>query len=227
MSFRSKLTESFLQGIPFAYLLNQSEFYHHKFFVNEDVLIPRPETEYMVDLLVNGSQRFDRVADVGCGSGAILLSLLKAGVAKKGVGFDLSQRALVVSKINARRLRLEANIKFIQADRLTGVTETFDAIISNPPYIKAHAHKSLVQQSVDAHEPAMALYLEDETYKDWFQVFFEQVRSHLNPGGLFMMEGHELELQDQARTLMTFGFLNVQVLKDLAGQDRFLKALAP
>jgi release factor glutamine methyltransferase len=227
VGFRSELSESFLQGIPFAYLLNQSEFYHHKFFVNEDVLIPRPETEYMVDLLVSGSQRFDRVADVGCGSGVILLSLLKAGVAKKGVGFDLSEKALAVSKINARRLRLESNTKFVQADRLTGVTETFDAIISNPPYIKAHAHKPLVQLSVDLHEPAMALYLEDETYKEWFQVFFEQIRSRLNPGGLFMMEGHELELQDQSQTLVALGFLNVQVLKDLSGQDRFLKALAP
>jgi methylase of polypeptide subunit release factors len=73
----------------------------------------------------------------------------------------------------------------------------------------------------------MALYLEDETYKEWFQVFFEQIRSRLNPGGLFMMEGHELELQDQSQTLVALGFLNVQVLKDLSGQDRFLKALAP
>lgn len=224
---REDLASAFLSGTPFAYLLNQAEFYQHKFFVNEDVLIPRPETEYLVDLLVQDSRRFDLLADVGCGSGVILLSLLKAGVSKAGVGIDLSEKALDVAKINARRLRLDSRARFMISDRLSGVSEKFDAIVTNPPYIKAQSHRSLVQNSVHAHEPSMALYLEDDLYEAWFEAFFFQVKSSLTEGGLFMMEGHELELQHQAELLRALGFLNVQVLKDLAGHDRFLKALAP
>jgi release factor glutamine methyltransferase len=200
-----------------------SEFYHHKFYVDQHVLIPRPETEYMIDMLVNEFKgKVQRVLDVGTGSGVIVLSLVNAGVGKTGVGVDISPEALRVAVINCNRLRLNQKVSLIKSDRLTKVEGVFDLIVSNPPYIKASSHRNLVHDSVDKHEPHQALYLPDDYYVLWFEDFFQEVRSHLN--GTFMMEGHELELDEQAIMLGRLGFQNVQILKDLTQTKRYLKA---
>ena len=162
-----------------------------------------------------------KVLDVGTGSGVILLSLLKNNVGKSGVGVDISEAALQVAKINCTRMRLEENTIFLKSDRLRNVEGTFDLIVSNPPYIKARSHKELVHQSVNTYEPHEALYLPDDFYYQWFEDFFQEVRSHLK--GTFFMEGHELELDEQALILRRLGFQDVQVLNDLAGQKRFLR----
>lgn len=219
----NKMKGTFLKGIPFAYLLGKSEFYNHEYFVNSHVLIPRPETEYLVDIIVNEfKNKSERVLDVGTGSGVILLSLLSHGVGKSGVGVDISLEALKVAKINGDRLRLGAIASFIQSDRLKNVTGTFDLIVSNPPYIKASSHRKLVHAGVDAHEPHEALYLPDDFYTMWFEDFFQEIRSHLK--GTFFMEGHELEVEDQAKILTKLGFQKIQVLNDMTGSKRFLKA---
>jgi release factor glutamine methyltransferase len=216
-----QLEQKFLAGIPFAYLLGQVEFYGHYFHLTPDVLIPRPETELMVDLLVQSRQRFQKVLDVGTGSGVILLSLLRREVAQSGVGVDISEKALAICRINADRLGLQ--VKLLAGDRLRPVDEKFDLIVSNPPYIKASAHRQLVHSGVDRHEPHLALYLPDAEYEQWFKEFFEAVRTRLETGGTFLMEGHELELASQAKLLSSMGFEAVEVLPDLAGCDRFLR----
>ena len=102
-----------------APLMGFSEFYHHKFFVNQHVLIPRPETEHMIDMLVNEFKgKVQRVLDVGTGSGVIVLSLVNAGVGKTGVGVDISPEALRVAKINCNRLRLNHKISLIKSFRI-------------------------------------------------------------------------------------------------------------
>lgn len=219
----TQLEKSFIDGVPLSVLMGFSEFYHHKFFVNHHVLIPRPETEYMVDLLVSEFKgKVNRLLDVGVGSGVILLSLLDQGVGASGVGVDLSLEALNVAKINARRLKLNEKVEWVQCDRFSGVQGIFDLIVSNPPYIKANSHRHLVHSSVDAHEPHMALYLPDEDYEAWFQAFFLGVKQHLH--GTFMMEGHEQEIDRQAEMLMNLGFEKIQVIKDLAGVKRFVRS---
>ena len=216
------LESEFLKGKPLAPMMGFSEFFHHRFYINDHVLVPRPETEYMVDLLVSEFKgKVENVLDVGTGSGVIVLSLLGFGVGKKGTAVDISAEALAVARINSKRLRLAHKLKFLQGDRLEKVEGTFDLIVSNPPYIKAISHKSLVHESVDRHEPHEALYLPDDYYVMWFEDFFQSVRAHLK--GTFMMEGHELELDHQATMLERLGFKNVQVIKDLAGVKRFLK----
>lgn len=219
----AQLEESLLKGVPMATLMGFSEFYHSKFFVNEHVLVPRPETEYMVDLLVQGHQgKVTRLLDVGTGTGVIALSLLKHGVGKQGVAVDISSEALQVAGINRQRLRLKHKLELIKSDRLRGVTGTFDLIVSNPPYIKANSHRGLVHRSVDKHEPHSALYLPDDFYSMWFEDFFQEVRSHLK--GIFMMEGHELELESQAQILEKLGFQKIEIIKDLGGSNRYLRA---
>lgn len=220
---KHKLEEQFLRGTPLSTLLGFAEFYHNSYYVDQHVLIPRPETEYMVDLLVQEFRgKIQRVLDVGTGSGVILLSLLNSGVGKTGVGVDISDEALRVANINAQKLRLKHRASMIKSDRLTKVEGMFDLIVSNPPYIKASSHKSLVHVSVDKHEPHQALYLPDDYYVLWFEDFFQEVRSHLN--GTFMMEGHELELDDQALMLGRLGFQDIKVSADLTGVKRYVKA---
>jgi release factor glutamine methyltransferase len=219
----SVIQKSLLCGHPLAYLMGFSEFYYHRFFVNQHVLVPRPETEWLVDLIKQENQiAIENVLDVGVGSGVILLSLISHGVGKSGIGVDISEDALEVARINCFRLRLESKVQFICSDRLSKVPGVFDLIVSNPPYIKASSHRSLVHESVDLHEPPMALYLEDDVYERWFEEFFISIRHHLN--GVFWMEGHELEVENQSKQLMSLGFNDVTIFNDLAGRPRYIKA---
>lgn len=220
---RLEMEQAFSEGIPFQYLLEESEFYHHKFYVNKNVLIPRPETEYLVDLIVSEFKgKANRILDVGTGSGVILLSLLSHGVGKTGVGVDISQDALEVAAINMKALGLDKSATLKKSDRLQNVEGMFDLIVSNPPYIKAQSHRDLVHASVNKYEPKEALYLPDDFYAFWFEDFFHEIRSHLK--GTFFMEGHELEVENQAKMLGRLGFKDVQVLKDMTGTLRYIKA---
>ena len=219
-----ELQEAFLRGRPFCYLLGEAEFYQHKFIINENVLIPRQETEFLVDLIVQKEKgRRPRILDVGTGSGVILCSLLLNGVGGQGIGIDISEKALDVARINARSLGLNDRLSLFQSDRLEKVEGYFDLIVSNPPYIKAQGHLSLVHPKVDEYEPHTALYLSDESYDLWFESFFLEVRSHLR--GVFYMEGHELEVERQARLLENLGFTEVSVLSDLTGTPRFIRGV--
>ncbi|MFA5584370.1 MAG: peptide chain release factor N(5)-glutamine methyltransferase [Bacteriovoracaceae bacterium] len=214
-----------LKGVPFSYILEMSEFYNNQFYITPDVLIPRSETEQLVELIVNKvTHPVERMLDVGVGSGVILLSLLAQNVAKKGVGVDVSQKAIEVATINARRLRLLDRTEFKLSDRLFSVEGPFDLIVSNPPYIRASSHYELVHQQVKTHEPHLALFLEDHAYDEWFGIFFRQVYDHLKSEGFFVMEGHELEVEKQSQMLGEIGFSNIRVEKDLLGSPRFLIA---
>lgn len=214
----------FLRGVPFSYLLEMSEFYNNQFYITPDVLIPRSETEQLVDIIINqfSQKPVKSILDVGVGSGVIILSLLAKNMAEIGVGVDVSLKALEVANINARRLRLLDRVSFKLSDRLFNVEGKFNLIVSNPPYIRASEHFDLVHQQVKTHEPHLALFLEDHAYEEWFHSFFSQVYEHLENQGYFFMEGHELEVTKQLNKLREIGFQNVQVIKDLAGRDRFL-----
>lgn len=218
-----EIEEILLSGTPFSYIHRDAEFYHHRFYVDERVLIPRPETELLVDLIARSGRKFQHTLDVGTGSGVILLSLMKAGITQAGTGSDISEKALAVARINQKRLRIKANL--ILSDRLKNVSGKFDLIVSNPPYIKASLHRELVQSSVDAFEPHLALYLNDLEYDEWFRTFFSEVLVHLTPGGEFWMEGHEKELLTQLELLKALGFSDCEILQDLGGLPRFLKGI--
>lgn len=222
----TQLENSLLTGVPLQYLLGFTEFYGNRFHVDERVLVPRSETEYMVELLMELRTKkktsFSTLLDVGTGSGVVLLSLLAGGFASTGTGSDISEDSLRVARMNSEALRLSPD--FVRSDRFTDLPGRFEVIVSNPPYIKKKSHAAGVHRAVDEHEPHLALYLEDATYEDWFAEFFQGVFSHLEAGGLFMMEGHEAELAQQAKQLERFGFHHIRVIPDLTGRDRFLEA---
>lgn len=204
-------------------MLEESEFYGRHFHVNPHVLIPRPETELLVDLIVQKKKKYHSMVDVGVGSGVILLTLLGEGVSEKGLGLDLSREALRIAEKNASNLRI-SKAEFQLSDRLKNTLEKFDLIVSNPPYIKSIAHREGVHENVDKFEPGLALYIPDGDYEEWFRTFFSQVYERLHSGGEFYMEGHESELQVQSHWLREAGLTDEEVIKDWTGRERFLFA---
>lgn len=218
---------AFLAGIPFAYQLGYAEFVDHKFIVTPDVLIPRPETEQLfelVDQAIKNHPAWRRLVDVGTGSGCLGLSLAHAHPMLSATLADISPKALAVAKENARKLGLHSVI-FSQGDLLKEIVGLFDVIVTNPPYIPRSAQG--VHAMTDRHEPHLALYVEDAQYEAFFMRLFDQSARRLTSDGMFFMEGHEDRLAECALWAKAAKLTQVQVLKDLTGRPRFLSAQAP
>jgi len=227
------LFSKILEGIPLAYITNQGHFFGREFFVDSSVLIPRFETEELVAMSVEHIKKLSQesvvVGEVGVGSGCIGLTLLAECFDKKISlhAYDISQKALEVAAKNLEKLSYcfpeGSSAKLLLKDRLDGVSEDlFDVIVSNPPYIKKVLDNSLVHHQVKEFEPFEALFLDDDTYDDWFIAFFKQVEITLKANGSFFMEGHENHLQRLKELATNFRFEDIKVTKDLSGRDRFL-----
>lgn len=227
------LFSKILEGVPFAYITNIGHFFGREFFINNSVLIPRFETEELTAMATEYinelPQKSVKVGEVGVGSGCIGLTIIAECFEKQItlLGYDISKNALQIANKNLEKLSYcfpegsEAN--FVLKDRLDSVEKNlFDVIISNPPYIKKDLDSSLVHHQVKKFEPAEALFLEDESYENWFNVLFQQIEVSLKSGGSFFMEGHENHLKMLKELASDFNFEEIAVKKDLSGRDRFL-----
>lgn len=236
--FSSELDNFFTQfelGVPVEYITHKAYFFRSEFYVNQDVLIPRPETELLVEFAVQELEKMSRqhtevlrVCDIGTGSGAIILSLLREfSGTLEALATDISRKALLVARRNAFRLGFSYNprseLSFIQCDRLQDVSEKQHLIVTNPPYIKARQDRELVHSQVARFEPKVALYLDDDIYEKWFQKLFEDALDKLYEEGVFLMEGHEDHLESLKELGLKVGFKKAMILPDLAGEPRFLK----
>ena len=235
----SHLFDSLRKGIPLEYISKKAYFYKSSFFVNEAVLIPRNETEILVELAVKIYQdNFSyikkrdvfKLLDVGVGSGAIILSLLQEiNAPVYAYASDISKSAISVAIRNNFLLRYKyhskSTLKFICSDRLEKIENKFHLILSNPPYINKKKDYHKVHSKVDLYEPHLALYIEDCEYEEWFFNFFIQVEKSLYEGGFFLMEGHEDHLQDQKEMLEKYNFKDIEIIKDYSGNNRFLKGI--
>jgi release factor glutamine methyltransferase len=220
-------------GTPLEYITGYAYFYRSMFKVTSDVLIPRSETEILVELATQEIQRrFKnkkcRVADIGTGSGAIALSLLmEESVSLEMVASDISEKALKLAKENyfnqSYAIPPHHKITFVKSDRLKSIEGEFDLILSNPPYIKKEADFKDVHHQVAVFEPHLALFLEDATYDQWFDEFFTSIYEKLAPQGVSLIEGHEKHLESQAEMALKIGFKEALVIKDYTQRNRFLK----
>ena len=235
-----KFFEQLKVGKPLAHLFEHSWFYRSEFYITPNVLIPRSETEILVERAVHwlkAQKKFHpsfsaRILEVGVGSGALLLSIIRDYHHNlRAMGIDIDPKALSISRINAFRLAFSFNsnipLQWMLGDRLSTVSENFDLIVSNPPYIKENADLSTVHVQVDRFEPKVALYLPDAEYQNWFSVFFDQCFAHLVSGGQLMMEGHEDHLSDLKLLAEKCGFDRVTIICDYTGRSRFLVAARP
>ncbi len=208
-----------LKGKPTQYITGRQEFYGREFRVTPDVLIPRPETEFVVETALRLAPDAARLADVGCGSGAISVTLaLERGA--NVIGMDVSTAALGVASANARRLG--ARVEFVACDLLAALRErSLDLVVSNPPYV-ATGELSALQREVRDYEPHVALFAGPSGFEIYERLVDEAGRV-LNPGGWLIME-LGFRSRDRVLALLDGAWTDVEVVPDLAGIPRVLAA---
>lgn len=223
------------QAIPLEYIVEKKFFYKSEFRVNKSVLIPRFETEILVEMAYkflsqwkkNNKESSPSICDIGTGSGVIVLSLLcECDFAVHAQASDISDEALIVARHNYFYKRFSIHpssiLKFIRCDRMQGVKTTFDLIISNPPYIKRNSDAGEVHSSVIKFEPDIALFLNDTEYDLWFEIFLKQAYDLLNKNGVMMMEGHEDHLEELLLLALLCGFNRGEITDDYTHRSRFI-----
>lgn len=203
--------------IPLQHITGEQEFMGLTFRVNEKVLIPRQDTEILVEEALRFLKDGDRILDVCTGSGCILLSLLHYSNECHGVGVDLSEDALAIAKENGERLEEEA--EWVCSDMLKALPkQTFELIVSNPPYIPTQVIPTLMEE-VKSHEPYMALDgKEDGLY--FYRKLVEQCPDYLAKEGMLLVEIGYDQAEAVSKLFSEAGFTDVRVMKDLAGLDR-------
>lgn len=202
--------------IPLQHLTGEQEFFGYTFSVNEQVLIPRQDTEILVEEALKRAKEGMALLDMCTGSGCILISILKNVQKVRGTGVDLSAAALEVARENAQKLQTEA--EFIQSDLFEQVEGKYDMLVSNPPYIQTQVIEELMPE-VREHEPRLALDgMADGLY--YYRSILSQCREYLNPGADLLFEIGADQGEAVSGLLLKAGFTGIQVVKDLAGLDR-------
>lgn len=220
-----ELTAKRAEHVPLQHLIGTTEFMGLSFFVNEHVLIPRQETELLVEEVLKVCKG-KTVLDMCTGSGCIIISLSVLGEIKNAYAVDLSEKALEVAKKNATFHN--ADISFIQSDMFhniknnNNINTKFDIIVSNPPYIRTDVIRDLMVE-VKEHEPYMALDGDADGLK-FYRIIANEAGKYLSDGGYLCLEIGYDQAEDVKRLLSEHNFKEISVLKDYAGLDRIVIA---
>ena len=223
-------------GEPTQQLTGKQEFWGIDFEVTPDVLIPRPETEHLVEVALDCLAARElragrkqtltgeglRIADIGTGSGCIAIALAKELPAAAIYATDISSAALAVARRNAARHNVLDRVQFLEGNLLHAVTGQFDVIVSNPPYVGSREAKTLMREVRD-HEPEIALYGGEEGY-EFYADLITQAAAHLKPGGILVLELGHNSLPAVEPLLEAPAWTNVGVTNDLSGIPRVLAA---
>ena len=235
LEFETKLNETKLaqlrelvrrraQGEPLQHLLGTVEFGGQTFLCDKRALVPRPETEQLVELIVSESreQRTEiRIIDVGTGSGVIALSLAKQFPDAKVFAVDISDDALSLAKENATRLGVHERVRFQKGDLLENFIERFDLIVANLPYISMQDRQSLAREVL--HDPEVALFA-GEKGDELVRKLIEQAPAHLEPGGRLALEIGINQAEGLTEFLRLKNYQDIESKKDYSGTTRFLLA---
>jgi len=208
--------------IPLQLLTGETDFMGLRFFVSENVLIPRIDTEFLVEeALIHINDGAD-VLDMCTGSGCILLSLMKYKNDISGVGADISDHALKLAKMNAESLGI-SNVRFVHSDLFADIQGKYDYILCNPPYIRRREIDTLMEE-VRLHEPFNALD-GGEDGLEFYRRISEDARDHLVNGGSMMFEIGYDQGEEVAEILRSAGYGHIEVLKDYSGNERVVRCL--
>lgn len=209
---------------PIQYLLGKTQFFGLEFFVNQHTLIPRPETEELVDWIVkeNQSEKGLKILDIGTGSGCIAISLAK-NLEAEVFAFDISEEALMMAQKNADHNR--TFVHSVEFDILNEVWEgeKFDIIVSNPPYVR-ELEKEQIKPNVLEYEPHLALFVEDENPLLFYEKIADFAKEHLSDNGKLYFEINQYLGKETSEMLKNKGFKNVILKKDIYGNDRMILA---
>ena len=221
--------EELLKHKPVQYVLHEAWFYKRKFYVNENVLIPRPETEELVEWIVSDFKKEKyskpiKIIDIGTGSGCIPVSLKKELPESSIAAIDVSDKALSVAKINAEELH--AIINFFQIDFLNEnewkMLSQYDIIVSNPPYIPLN-EKEILAKNVTDFEPGIALFVKNNDPFIFYKKIAGFAKSNLKESGKIYVEVHEEYAKEVGRIFESAGFL-VEIKNDIYGKQRMIKS---
>ena len=217
-----------LNNEPIQYIFNEAYFQGFTLKVTPDTLIPRPETEELVDIIVKENTKSDlHILDIGTGSGAIAIALAKTLKFPVVDAIDISQSAIDIAGENEKALKVKIN--FMKKDILSVIPPTessYDIIVSNPPYI-TNQEKSSMEPNVLDYEPHMALFVPDSDPLLFYKAITHFAIHALNPGGRIYFEINSLFGKETAKLLSDSGFIEVNVIKDMYGLDRFVSAIKP
>ncbi len=211
------------QGEPLQYILGCARFHGHKFKVTPSVLIPRPETEQLVDLIIDENQGSDlRVLDMGTGSGCIAISLARALKFAQVDALDVSRDALAVARENA--VALKVKVRFFESDMLLPQPAArYDIIVSNPPYV-CWSEREAMERNVKDYEPGQALFVPDNDPLMFYKAIAPYAAKSLERGGRLYLEINQRFGAEVKRLLEGAGFDEVRIIEDSFGNTRFAAA---
>jgi release factor glutamine methyltransferase len=233
----NSILERLKEEIPIQYLLGKTSFYGLEFEVNPDVLIPRPETEELVEWIIQSqkprakSQEL-KILDIGTGSGCIAISLAKNIPNAKVFAIDVSEKALATARKNAIKNQVE--VHFINTDVLKindleklptshfPLPTKFDIIVSNPPYVR-ELEKVEIKKNVLENEPHLALFVDDNDALIFYRKIAELAQKNLSPDGQLFYEINQYLGKEMMDLLEKMNFKNVELRKDIFGNDRMIK----
>lgn len=219
-----KSIEDLKRGVPYQYVLGSTEFYGLKLKLNSSTLIPRPETEEMLDHIAKSNIKgVNTAADFGCGSGCIAIGLKKIFNNAKVCGFDISREALTIATENSMKNKLE--VDFSKWDILSSSTrplnKSFDLIVSNPPYVR-ELEKENMDSKVLEFEPHGALFVPNADALKFYEALEKIGQKHLNLSGIMFFEINQY-LGKETEEIYKSKNWQVELFKDMSGNDRFLK----
>ena len=212
--------EKIVEGVPLQYITNTQEFYSLNFYVNENVLIPQPDTEILVEEVINVAKKENKtkILDMCTGSGCIGITLAYYLKNAKITASDISKKALEITKRNSKQNKVE--IKLVESDLFKNIEEKFDIIVTNPPYIETNVIKSLSKQVQS--EPIIAL----DGGKDglfFYRKLLEEAPKYLEKDGYLCMEiGYDQKEKVIELAKRTEAFSKIEAKQDLAGNDRII-----
>ena len=211
---------------PIQYILQETYFYGLPFYVDENVLIPRPETEELVELIISKNLNFQqsnnlKILDIGTGSGCIACALAKNIPNASVFAIDVSEKAIEVAKRNA--ILNEVEVTFLQKNilEMDDLKQQFDIIVSNPPYVR-HLEKAEINKNVLEYEPHLALFVEDNDALLFYRKIAVLAKKSLSPNGQLYFEINQYLGSATVELLESYGFKNVKLIKDIYSNDRMI-----
>ncbi|WP_194776014.1 peptide chain release factor N(5)-glutamine methyltransferase [Pararhodonellum marinum] len=213
-----------LEGEPIQYILGKAYFYGHLFKVDPSVLIPRGETEELVDMIIKENRESNlKILEIGTGSGCIPITLAKEMDKAQVFSMDVSLEALQIASQNAffHQLPVIFYLRDVLRDSLPGTD--LDIIVSNPPYVR-EMEKEAMHRNVINHEPELALFVPDDDPLKFYREIGKKANKALKPNGKLYFEINEALGAQLTEVLRLLGYQNIELLKDMHGKDRFCKA---
>jgi release factor glutamine methyltransferase len=233
IEYWNSILDQLKKEIPIQYLLGKTSFYGLDFEVNSNVLIPRPETEELVDWIIQSTKlSFDsdpddspklKIVDIGTGSGCIAISLAKNIPNAQVFAIDVSEEALATAQKNA--IMNQVNVTFISKNILEteDLQQQFDVIVSNPPYVR-ELEKQEIKKNVLDHEPHLALFVENNDALIFYRKIAELAQNNLSPNGQLFFEINQYLGKEMIELLEKMGFKNIELRQDIYGNNRMIKA---